>query len=58
MKVGSVFAYNRSDDIRRCNFGVWYRDFDAVNGFDETFQRLGARARRTGARRNGRGGTF
>ena len=23
--------------IRSCNFGVWYRDYEAVNGFDETF---------------------
>jgi GT2 family glycosyltransferase len=23
--------------IRSCNFGVWWRDFEAVNGFDETF---------------------
>ncbi len=23
--------------IRSCNFAVWYRDFEAVNGFDESF---------------------
>ncbi len=27
--------------IRSCNFGVWYRDFEAVNGFDETFSGWG-----------------
>jgi GT2 family glycosyltransferase len=27
--------------IRSCNFGVWYRDFQAVNGFDETFRGWG-----------------
>lgn len=27
--------------IRSCNFGVWYRDFEAVNGFDETFNGWG-----------------
>ncbi len=27
--------------IRSCNFGVWYRDFKAVNGFDETFSGWG-----------------
>ncbi len=26
--------------IRRCDFGVWYRDFEAVNGFDA--RRVGA----------------
>ena len=27
--------------IRSCNFGVWYRDFENVNGFDETFSGWG-----------------
>jgi GT2 family glycosyltransferase len=27
--------------IRSCNFGVWYRDFEAVNGFDESFRGWG-----------------
>jgi GT2 family glycosyltransferase len=27
--------------IRSCNFGVWYRDFEAVNGFDESFSGWG-----------------
>lgn len=27
--------------IRSCNFGVWYRDLRAANGFDETFQGWG-----------------
>lgn len=27
--------------IRSCNFGVWYRDFKTVNGFDETFSGWG-----------------
>lgn len=27
--------------IRSCNFGVWYRDLEAVNGFDESFQGWG-----------------
>ena len=27
--------------IRSCNFGVWYRDFETVNGFDESFQGWG-----------------
>ena len=27
--------------IRSCNFGVWRKDFIAVNGFDETFQGWG-----------------
>lgn len=27
--------------IRSCNFGLWYRDFQAVNGFDETFSGWG-----------------
>ena len=27
--------------IRSCNFGVWRRDFEAVNGFDETFMGWG-----------------
>ncbi|MBI2770847.1 MAG: glycosyltransferase family 2 protein [Burkholderiales bacterium] len=27
--------------IRSCNFGVWYRDLEAVNGFDESFSGWG-----------------
>lgn len=27
--------------IRSCNFGVWWRDLQAVNGFDETFSGWG-----------------
>jgi GT2 family glycosyltransferase len=27
--------------IRSCNFGVWYRDLQAVNGFDESFSGWG-----------------
>ena len=27
--------------IRSCNFGVWYGDLEAVNGFDETFSGWG-----------------
>lgn len=27
--------------IRSCNFGLWYGDFAAVNGFDESFQGWG-----------------
>lgn len=27
--------------IRSCNFAVWYRDFSAVNGFDESFRGWG-----------------
>jgi glycosyltransferase involved in cell wall biosynthesis len=27
--------------IRSCNFGVWRRDYEAVNGFDETFSGWG-----------------
>lgn len=27
--------------IRSCNFGVWYGDFEAVNGFDESFSGWG-----------------
>jgi glycosyltransferase involved in cell wall biosynthesis len=27
--------------IRSCNFGVWWRDFASVNGFDETFEGWG-----------------
>jgi GT2 family glycosyltransferase len=47
--------------IRSCNFGVWWRDLQAVNGFDETFSGWGhedadlvLRLHRHGlARRNG-----
>ena len=27
--------------IRSCNFGLWYGDFEAVNGFDESFSGWG-----------------
>ena len=27
--------------IRSCNFGVWHRDFEAINGFDESFSGWG-----------------
>lgn len=37
-RVQSGFAWK---GIRSCNFGVWYRDFEAVNGFDETFSGWG-----------------
>jgi GT2 family glycosyltransferase len=51
--------------IRSCNFGVWWRDLEAVNGFDETFSGWGhedadlvLRLHRHGlARRNGFLGT-
>jgi GT2 family glycosyltransferase len=31
----------RWSGIRSCNFGVWWRDFEAVNGFDEVFSGWG-----------------
>lgn len=37
-RVKDEFAWK---GIRSCNFGVWYRDFEAVNGFDETFSGWG-----------------
>jgi predicted glycosyltransferase involved in capsule biosynthesis len=36
--VESAFRWK---GIRSCNFGVWRRDFEAVNGFDETFSGWG-----------------
>jgi GT2 family glycosyltransferase len=38
---GRVQEEFRWRGIRSCNFGVWYRDFEAVNGFDETFSGWG-----------------
>lgn len=37
-RVQEEFAWK---GIRSCNFGVWYRDFEAVNGFDESFSGWG-----------------
>jgi len=37
-RVQTVFRWK---GIRSCNFGVWYRDFEAVNGFDESFSGWG-----------------
>lgn len=37
-RVQEDFAWR---GIRSCNFGVWQRDFEAVNGFDETFSGWG-----------------
>jgi GT2 family glycosyltransferase len=34
---GRVERQFRWKGIRSCNFGVWHDDFQAVNGFDETF---------------------
>lgn len=34
---GRVQTRFRWKGIRSCNFGVWYGDFEAVNGFDESF---------------------
>jgi GT2 family glycosyltransferase len=39
--AGRVQTRFRWKGIRSCNFGVWYRDFEAVNGFDETFSGWG-----------------
>ena len=38
---GRVQTGFRWKGIRSCNFGVWYRDFQAVNGFDESFSGWG-----------------
>ena len=38
---GRVQTRFRWKGIRSCNFGVWYRDFEAVNGFDESFSGWG-----------------
>lgn len=35
--LGRVERQFRWKGIRSCNFGVWQGDFEAVNGFDETF---------------------
>jgi GT2 family glycosyltransferase len=37
-RVQDEFAWR---GIRSCNFGVWYRDLEAANGFDETFSGWG-----------------
>jgi GT2 family glycosyltransferase len=37
-RVQAGFAWH---GIRSCNFGLWYRDLEAVNGFDETFSGWG-----------------
>ena len=37
-RVEDQFRWN---GIRSCNFGLWRRDFEAVNGFDETFEGWG-----------------
>jgi GT2 family glycosyltransferase len=37
-RVQDGFQWN---GIRSCNFGVWYRDLQAVNGFDESFSGWG-----------------
>jgi GT2 family glycosyltransferase len=37
-RVQRAFAWR---GIRSCNFGVWYRDLEAVNGFDESFSGWG-----------------
>jgi GT2 family glycosyltransferase len=37
-RVQTVFRWK---GIRSCNFGVWYRDLEAVNGFDESFSGWG-----------------
>jgi GT2 family glycosyltransferase len=37
-RVQRVFKWK---GIRSCNFGVWYGDFEAVNGFDESFSGWG-----------------
>jgi GT2 family glycosyltransferase len=34
---GRVQTRFRWKGIRSCNFGIWYGDFEAVNGFDESF---------------------
>jgi GT2 family glycosyltransferase len=37
-RVQSAFEWR---GIRSCNFGAWWRDLEAVNGFDETFSGWG-----------------
>ena len=37
-RLQTVFRWK---GIRSCNFGVWYGDFEAVNGFDESFSGWG-----------------
>lgn len=37
-RVQTVFRWK---GIRSCNFGIWYRDLEAVNGFDESFSGWG-----------------
>ncbi|HKB53446.1 MAG TPA: glycosyltransferase [Ramlibacter sp.] len=37
-RVQRAFSWS---GIRSCNFGVWWRDLQAVNGFDETFSGWG-----------------
>jgi len=38
---GRVQTRFRWKGIRSCNLGLWYRDFEAVNGFDESFSGWG-----------------
>ncbi|MDI9333901.1 MAG: glycosyltransferase [Cytophagales bacterium] len=38
VRLSRVFRWR---GIRSCNFGVWRSDFEAVNGFDETFSGWG-----------------
>ncbi|WP_395685046.1 glycosyltransferase [Caenimonas koreensis] len=38
---GRVHERFKWKGIRSCNFGVWYRDFKTVNGFDESFEGWG-----------------
>jgi GT2 family glycosyltransferase len=38
---GRVQGAFRWKGIRSCNFALWYRDFEAINGFDETFSGWG-----------------
>ena len=38
---GRVQTGFRWKGIRSCNFGIWYGDFQAVNGFDESFSGWG-----------------
>ncbi|HSV36078.1 MAG TPA: glycosyltransferase [Ramlibacter sp.] len=40
-RMGRVESRFRWKGIRSCNFGVWYGDFEAVNGFDESFKGWG-----------------
>ncbi|MDB5847815.1 MAG: glycosyl transferase [Rhodoferax sp.] len=39
--VGRVETRFRWKGIRSCNFAIWYRDLETVNGFDESFQGWG-----------------